>query len=102
MNGHGEKLTRKQEQAISALLSCSTIKKAADAVGVAETTLRRWLQEDAAFLVAYRQARRRVVEAAVGLLQRATGKAVRTLVRNMDGSKASDQIRAAAIVIEQA
>jgi len=45
MNGHGEKLTRKQDAAIGALLSKPTITGAAGAVGVGEATLRRWLKE---------------------------------------------------------
>jgi len=39
--GHGEKLSRKAEQAIAALLEHATIKAAAKACHVAERTLRR-------------------------------------------------------------
>ena len=42
-SGHGEKQTRKQEQAIAALLGCATIELAAEATGVAPITLKRWL-----------------------------------------------------------
>jgi len=45
LKGHGEKLSRKQEQAIAALLTCPTIEQAAKAAGVGETTLWRWLQD---------------------------------------------------------
>ncbi len=43
MNGHGEKLTRKQDAAIGALLSHPTISAAAQSVGLGEATLRRLL-----------------------------------------------------------
>ena len=39
MSGHGEKLTRKQEAAIAALLLQPTITAAAAAVGIGEATL---------------------------------------------------------------
>jgi hypothetical protein len=51
-NGHGSKLPRKGEQAISALLSFPTIEEAAAAVSIAPVTLRRWLKEDG-FRTAY-------------------------------------------------
>ena len=55
MSGHGEKLTRKQDAAIGALLSQPTISAAAQSVGLGEATLRRWLK-DPGFLAAYRSA----------------------------------------------
>ena len=45
-SGHGEKLTRKKEQAIVALLTEPTITRAADSAGIAEATLRRWMRLD--------------------------------------------------------
>ena len=42
--GHGEKLSRKQEQAIAALLEQPTIDAAAQVVGVSERTIRNWLK----------------------------------------------------------
>ena len=44
MKGHGEKLTRKMDAAIVALLTHATIPAAARNCGVAEVTLWRWLQ----------------------------------------------------------
>jgi hypothetical protein len=41
MNGHGEKLSRNKEKAISALLNHATIQEAALATEVGESTLRR-------------------------------------------------------------
>ena len=69
MNGHGEKLTRKQDTAIGALLFQSTILAAAEFVGIGEATLRRWLKEPG-FLTAYRAARRDTLEHCVALSRR--------------------------------
>lgn len=44
--GHGEKITRKMHAAVAALLDCPTVEKAAERVGVADSTLRRWLKRD--------------------------------------------------------
>src|SRR4051794_3870591 len=99
--GHGDKLTRKQEEAIAALLSHTTVKAAAEAVPVNEKTLRLWLK-DPAFLSAYREARRGVVEQTVGQLQQASSLAVAALVRNLDCQKPGDEIRAALGILEHA
>ncbi len=101
MIGHGEKLTRKHEQAIAALLSEPSIKAAAESCGVGEATLYRWLQLPS-FAVAYRTARRQVVERAVSELQAACGEAVETLKRNLRCDIPSVEIRSAQIIIEQA
>jgi hypothetical protein len=78
----GCKLGRKQEAAIAALLTERTHADAAAKAGISEATLARWLRVPA-FIVAYRAARLRVVEAAIARLQRATGAAVRALTRNL-------------------
>ena len=98
--GHGDKLNRKQEQAIAALLSASSIKAAADVCGMAEITLWRWLQLPD-FQTAYRAARRQVVERAVSELQAACGEAVETLKRNLHCENPAVEIRAARIILEQ-
>lgn len=98
--GHGEKLSRKREAAITALLTCATIGKAAEVAGVSERTLRSWLQQPE-FRAAYRTARRQVVEAAVAHLQRASGAAVRTLRRNLSCGKSAVEVRAALGILEQ-
>ncbi len=101
MKGHGEKLTRKQEQAIAALLQHRTIADAARASGISEKTLWRWLQLPD-FAAAYRAARRQVVERAVSELQAACGEAVETLKRNLHCENPAVEIRAAQIILEQA
>jgi hypothetical protein len=98
--GHGEKLSRKQELAIAALLSSDTVGKAADAAGVAERTLRGWLQEPL-FQDAYRAARRQVVEGTLTRLLALCGDAVDALKRNLTCGKPASEIRAALAVLEQ-
>lgn len=80
--GHGEKLSRLQPQAIAALLAHPTVPKAAKACGVAASTLARWLQEPE-FQRAYREAQRAVVDEAMRNIQAATVEAVATLRRNL-------------------
>jgi hypothetical protein len=99
--GHGEKLSRKQEAVIAALLSQPTIDRAAAACEVGERTLRRWLKEPA-FLTAYRDARRQVVEEAIALLQRLAGVAAATVHRNLTCGKAGVELAAAFGVIDRA
>ena len=97
------KLSRKQELAISALLTCPTLLAAAQQCGVAEVTLHRWLK-DAGFQTAYREARRAVVQQAIVQVQRATGEAVETLRMVMQDPEApaSARISAAKAVLETA
>jgi len=100
--GHGERLSRKKEQAICALLQHTTIRAAAAAVPVNERTLRQWMR-DRSFDAAYRHARRELLNVTVGRIQAATGAAVDTLVAvAKDGAKDSDRVRAAVALLEHA
>jgi len=103
MSGHGEKLTRKQEQAIAALLTRRTIEEAAEAVGVSASTLRRWLKNPK-FAASYREARRQVVDHALARLQRATGLAISVLMQVMldQEAPASPRVAAARAVLDYA
>ena len=103
MPGHGEKLSRKQEQAIVALLTCGSILEAATQCQVDESTVRRWLKEER-FQCAYREARRQVVQQAMVQLQQATGQAVQTLQEVMQApdAPASARVSAAKTVLEVA
>jgi hypothetical protein len=102
MSGHGEKLSRRQEAAIAALLSESTHAAAAGKAGIGESTLRRWLHLPA-FRATYRRARRELVEAAVGRIQAATGQAVDTLLTvAKSGPKDADRVRAAVALLDHA
>jgi hypothetical protein len=102
MKGHGQKLTRKQEALIAALLTEPTHSAAATEAGVSEATLHRWLRLPA-FRTAYRRARRELVEGAVGRIQAATGQAVDTLLAvAREGAKDGDRVRAAVALLDHA
>src|SRR5262249_27887016 len=95
------KLNDRQEALIAALLMEPTHAAAASKAGVSEATLHRWLHLPE-FQVAYRQARRRVVETAVGRLQQTTGKAVAALERNLACGNPASEIRAALGILDHA
>jgi hypothetical protein len=99
--GHGEKLSRKQDEAIAALLSAPTIKEAAAAVGVDEKTVRRWLGEPD-FAAAFRDARRQIVEEAITRAQQSTVEAVATLRRLLTCGHPPTEARAAASLYDRA
>ena len=101
MKGHGEKLTRKQEQAIAALLSEATVGTAAEKAGVGEVTLYRWLKLPD-FLAAYREARREVVEKAVAQMQQSSWAASATLIRLLGSGSDSIRLQAARTILDQA
>jgi hypothetical protein len=99
MRGHGQKLSSRQEALIAALLIEPTHAAAAAKAGVSEATLHRWLRLPE-FQVAYRRARRELVEGAVGRIQAATGQAVDTLLAvAKGGGKESDRVRAAVALL---
>ena len=101
MSGHGEKRTRLEEAAITALLACPTIEAAAEQAGIAPATLRRWLAEPE-FKARYRAARRSVVEGAIGRLQQAATQAVDALARNLACGIPAVEVGAAKAVLDQA
>ncbi len=94
-------LTRRHEKAILALLSHHTMKEAAESVGIGETTLWRWLQ-DQDFQIAYQSARREAVRRAVANLQQASGEAVTVLSELMrdESTPATVRVTAAKAIIE--
>lgn len=83
IGGRGRRLEAKQEAAVLALLSQPSIAKAAEAAKVGLRTLHRWVNEDEAFIAAYRRARRDVFGHAVALTQRYAAIAVQTLAKVM-------------------
>jgi hypothetical protein len=102
MKGHGQKVTSKQEALIAALLTEPTYAAAAAKAGVGQTTLYRWLHLPS-FRAAYRQARRELVESAIGRLQAASGQAVETLLTvARQGKRDSDRVRAAVALLDRA
>lgn len=103
MKGHGEKLSRKQEALMSALLTAPTLRDAAHLAGIGEVTAWRWLKDDT-FQTAYREARREVVKQAISQVQQATGEAVETLRKVMQDphAPASAKVTAARTILETA
>jgi hypothetical protein len=101
MRGHGQKFSRKQEQAIVALLECTTLEMAARRVGIHLSTLKRWLEEPG-FQRHYRAARRDVLHGAQTELLRTGGTAVLTLVRVMQNPEepATARVSAARCVLD--
>ena len=101
MKGPGEKLTRKQEEAIMALLSEATLGSAVERIGVSDVTLGRWLKL-AAFREAYREARRDVMKKSTAQLQQSTWAATSTLIRLLASGSDSVRLRAATTILDQA
>ena len=101
IKGHGAKLPQKQGKAITALLLCDTLEKAAKQIGIAPSTLYRWLQ-DTEFNAAYRAAKIACVSQAIGRIQQISGEAVETLRAIMiDKDKpSSTRVAAARCVLE--
>jgi hypothetical protein len=102
MEDFGPKLTTKQEALIAALLTERTHAAAARKADVGQTTLYRWMHLPE-FRTAYRQARRELVEAAVGRIQAGSGHAVDALIAiTRKGRRDGDRIRAAVALLDRA
>ena len=103
MNGHGEKQSRKHEQAIAALLTEPTLAAAAKAVGVGVATLGRWMQDEK-FQEDYRKARMEAVGHATAKLQQAAESAVKALRSIVDDEKApaTSRVSAAKTILDAA
>ena len=103
MKGHGEKLSRNQERAISALLVHPTMCEAAAAARVSQVSLWRWMQLPE-FKEQYRLARREAVSQPVGQLQAACNVAVMALtdISQDVNCPASARVSAARTVLELA
>jgi hypothetical protein len=86
------------------LLVQGSLQAAAAASGIHEKTLRQWLRDDAVFQMAYREARRAVVQHAITQVQRASGEAVETLRSVMQDTEApaSARVSAAKAILETA
>jgi DNA-binding MurR/RpiR family transcriptional regulator len=93
------RLTPKQEKAIAALLSEPTMRAAAAACGMSETTLWRMLQ-DLDFQECYRRARGQSVQNAISRLQKASARAVDVLLQNLEAESPGAQIRAAELILK--
>jgi hypothetical protein len=92
---YDEDLTPEQEQGIAALITQPTIAKAAEAAGVSERSLYRWLREEK-FRLAYRNARRQVFSQAIALSQKYTPIAVNVLAKVMTDPAANNAAKVSA------
>ena len=103
MAGHGEKLGRKQEEAIAALLSQRNIDDAARVCGIGARTLLRWLKLPE-FSQAYRKARGEVVRQTIARMQQTTGAAATVALKLMTdpNAPAAVRLRAAEFVFDRA
>jgi hypothetical protein len=99
--GHGDKLTRRQELAIAALLAHPTLAPAAEAIGVNEKTLRQWMRIPE-FKAAYAQARMEILDRTVARLLESSGQAIDTLLRNLTCADPGPEIRAAVAILDHA
>jgi hypothetical protein len=93
----GSTLSPRQERAVLAMLSTPTIARAAEAVGVDESTLHRWLK-DHEFVRALRGARASAFDQAVTLTHRYATSAVQVLLKVMADAGAPYTSRVAAAV----
>ena len=98
-----QKLTRKQESVIGALLAQPTIEKAAKQSGVSAPTIYRWLKEDD-FRREYVAAKWQVVQQTIGQLQVASSLAVNTLQDVMEDPETPTacKVSSAKIVLDMA
>jgi hypothetical protein len=98
-----EILNPKQEKALASLLALGEVKGAAKAAGVGETTLWRWLKDET-FAAAYRDGRRRLVEACASRLTSDSTEASKVLLQIAKDKKApaSARVAAAKAIIENA
>lgn len=94
-------LTPKQEKALAALLTETTVIEAAKAAGISRATLFRWLSEEQ-FQAAYKEARGRLLESTLTALQSAGPAAVVTLLRVMEHATSNPgaQVSAAKAILD--
>ena len=97
--GHGDKLSRKAEAAIAALLNQGTLVTAAATAGVSVRTLKRWLREPT-FAAAYREARGEALVHAVGLMQGVAVEAVDRLRANLTCGNPSVEVSASRALLD--
>jgi hypothetical protein len=102
-NGHGEKLSTKQELVIAALLNATSIEEAAPVAKVHVSTIHRWMRQPE-FVAAYREASRGIMRHAITRLQRACRVATETLLAVMQDHEAPSIVRvsAARTILEMA
>src|SRR5215475_1069674 len=100
MAEQGKGLSRRQEQAIQALLVSPTVKRAARRAGLSYRALKGYLQ-DPRFREEYRRARLEAREHALGLLANAAAAAVGALRRNLRCGTPAAEVKASQVLLEQ-
>ncbi len=95
LDSQEQKLSRRQEAALVALLQKGSIKEAAESSNLSEVTLWRYLR-DKTFVERYREARMKLVDAAIAKLQSAADAAVNTLREIAEDKNAAPTARIAA------
>jgi hypothetical protein len=95
MSGHGEKFGRRKELAIASLLASGTLAEAAAKCRIAQSTLRRWL-ENREFSRRYQLERSRMLEGAVNTLRREATSAAETLATISSDTNAPPSARVSA------
>jgi hypothetical protein len=98
-SGHGDKVSRKWEQAIGALLTQGSLGKSAAASNISESTLRRWLK-DPAFQVAYGQAKRELLDSTINQLRSVGSDAVVALHEVAKSGPAGARVSAGRSILE--
>jgi hypothetical protein len=78
MNGHGEKMSKREAAFMFALLSCGTLDEAAQAAGISSSTARRWHSRDD-FQASFRKMQDEVLGHSLSLLKASMADAVATL-----------------------
>jgi hypothetical protein len=99
MPGHGERLSRKQEEALAALLISPTIGAAAKRVGCHSNSLRRWLKTEE-FAAAYAAARQQLLATTVRACQVALCSAVARMKRDLRSADPEIRYRAARLLLD--
>jgi len=88
-------LSRRQESAVRALIEHETVREAAAAARVGESSIYRWLATDTAFREALASAQERVLDMTYRLLATRSLKAFEALQRNLSCGSPSVETRAA-------
>ena len=96
-----DKLERRQEAFLLAMLKAPSVASAARECGIAVRTARRWMALPA-MQKQYRELRREAVDQALTVMQTAASLAAATLVKQLRAESGALQIRAAQTILEHA
>jgi hypothetical protein len=92
-NQHNRALSRSQQRAVLALLTCTTVAQAAAEAKVGERTLHRWLREDDVFKAEYLNLRQQAVNDALSALQKYSASAARVLITLANDPRCPHSVR---------